>query len=418
MRSRFEVPDDDESATVINVATDIPSSNVATVINVATPLSAAEELMRRRFMVPEDSVDSETAGVTMPSAADLMRRRFLVAEDASEVTPVSGHQQEEEEDVGPSRPPTGGYEMYGEAYESAYGSVHDRQDDDEDDDCEDVYVEEGAGATVFGFHHGKQSGDSDDDGEDEEVEDMEAGPLGLLQRFKMPVLNLTMSKPPAAAVSSSASSVTTLMGLLGGYGDDDDDEENQEVDEIVEEVKHTTPIVLPVEPRVISQHPSVRSVALPIVHEVPSFTWPAMSSVLPTRPSQPVAPVSINDGSYNNSNSEIPSGYRRIETATPSSLSREGLTVPVGLLKGPRIVKTDSAVTALVPNVLKAKRQLQRQQQGLPVKLARTTTPIAPLVNTASIVSSAVASSNSGGSLEDAYNSFLSEIGELGGLDE
>jgi hypothetical protein len=315
--------------------------------------------------------------------------------------------------------------MYGEeAYgSSAYGSAYDVQGGDEDDDCEDVYVEEGVGATISGSVLTRQR----DNEEQVEDEDEEEGPLSLLQRFKMPVLNLSMSKPPVVATvaqSSFSAGQSSLMGLLGGYGDDDDEEDEDNNDEEVKEVKQVAPAVVldvPVEARSVPRPHSVRTAPPPPppVVQAPSFVWPAMSSGMGM---PPVAASNSTSGGGNHSNSSS-SGYRRSETAVPASaslsLSREGLPTPaVGLLKGPRIVKTDSAVTALVPNVLKVKRQLQRQQQGLSVKVARMT-PVAPLVNAASVTHSAlVAGPSSGGSLEDAYNSFLSEIGDLGGFDE
>eukprot|EP01034_Spumella_vulgaris_P021737 gene21737-27791_t len=374
-------------------------------------LSGAEELMRRRFQLPSEESDSSatSAGAAMPSAEDLMRRRFLVSQESSvDAAAAVMADSNQDEEVGPSRPPVGAsYEMY----EQAYGASD--EGDEEDEDCEDVYVEQDRATDSSANHIDEETSD-----------DLDSTPLALLERFKMPVLNLSMSLGPTGPSSSSGSGAasSSLMSLLGGYGDDDEEEKEEEEEEEEEEEVEETVVELKVSsqpvPTLVPQFAS--RVAVPIVSVRSStlpttelnVTWPSVSL-----PSKAFQHPSVTVNSSNNNSVSSASGYRLVDVALSTPLAQGVVSSSAGgLLKGPRIVKTDSAVTALVPNVLKAKRQLQRQQQGLPTAKAVKTVHAAPVPSIATATPSSV--SAGGSSLEDAYNSFLSEIGELGGLDE
>ncbi len=371
MRQRYQIPEEPQQG---------PESGPAEQPHFQAP--SAEELMRRRFLVPAVPAEQEAApaGPTMLSAEELMRRRFLVpAVDDSALQDDAGPS------VGPYRPPPGDEE--GMSYYATYGGYGDEEQEEQEDgdsDSDDQSVED----VPFSEEEGRSSSSS----LAQTAGNAQGSYSSTFPAFKTPVLNLRM------ASSSAASAGGGLLGLLGQYGDDEDEEEESER----EDEQHG------------AQEEAAATSAMIAAAIGASFGAKNIFASLPPGPTLPQIPRASEYKSDSSSAVAAPvAGSHKPDAFVasaglpmPASQSAASATASRGLVKGPRIVQTDAAVTRLVPNVLRMKKQ-QQQQQAQPRVFPG---PAAKAAAAAPAPRPAPSAEE-----DDAYSAFLSEISGLGG---
>jgi len=350
LRRRHQLPAEDTPAVAAE------SSAADEFVPARPPVSygavlSAEELMRRRYMVQEAAAEEETSepapgpsfgpsfapGPVPDSdeggAEEELRRRYEVPSyEAEDVE--SDQEQDHGPAPGPVRgPPAGAHHRYQSSAQPSNTEadseelmrqrfeIPDMQAEDVDDeedvddrDQENGYVSED---DVRSAGEPEPTFDDDDDDDDDVVrsdeEDADAEPLELNLRNLYPArLPASFTALPQSRVSLPLPSVLPIPKPSGSYssainfndyGDDEDEEEDAQ-----EEV-----VVAPkVQPYAVSA--------------------PQVPAVLPAR-----APENFPVSSY-----------------YPEGLEREEIQHAV--VKGPKIVKTDRALTAFVPNAIKKKR--------------------------------------------------------------
>ncbi len=315
--------------------------------------------------------------VTVPAiltAEEIMRRRFQVpaADGAEEDTALGPHllpSSDRDSDCqlspsftplmcGASGPPEG-YEGY--ADELLRQFEQQQQQWEEEDDVEDVAMPEP--------HIESRARPP-------------AAPSGL-----PPPLHLNLSMGPP----SSAASGGGLMDLLGCYGDDDEDSDGDQDEHGEGSSEYQGGGGARDGAGTVFSVPVSNTVPIVAVGPAPSATQ--VTPVVPAIP-QPVLGLSASHHVLST-----------VAPADPLSVARPGF------VNGPKIVKTDAAVTRLVPNVLRVKRHQQGQSGSAQSKTAKFVPQPPALPPSVAPVAPADSAS-----IEDAYNSFLSEISELGGL--
>ncbi len=353
LRRRHQIPDE----VAVEVEPEEAFVPARPPVNYGAVLSA-EELMRRRHMVqaPEpvviaapqmekENADSYevTPGPSMEDAEELLRRRFEIPEDV---------EANNEEDIGPMTGPsmgpganTSAEELLRQKYEIPEYEVEDVESDE--DNVDDGYEYRDQGRSHEENDHGDVSDDevrsagqpepffdefSGENEENDSVNGEEAPEMNLnlrnLYPARLPASFTALPLPrsfaapglaPAPVPASQALPVKapkTYSSAINfaDYGDDESEEENNEE----EEEDFSTPAAPKIQPY--------------------ASAGPQAPAVLPAR-----APDNFPVSSY------YPEGLQ---------LDPEDQVISHAVVKGPKIMKADRALTAFVPNALKKKRLL------------------------------------------------------------
>jgi hypothetical protein len=345
------------------------------------PTISAEEIMRRRFLLKDDTAETLPAGPAMPD------RGAPIAVD-------DGLGDAEGPMAGPSLPPTGpsGYHDLPEYY---------KEGGEGDDDAEPkVTISRMTVQSGFARSDTSSSVYLEDVSDDESAEDTHEsiGPTRL-PHFSAPV------KPqyypaPTVPIKAEASAPRALQSLFGDYGSGDEEDE----DAVEEEVEPTVA-------------PSVSGAGTG-AYNLSS----APSAHLPTQHQQPATPVGYT----------LPGD--RLGAPIPAPASISGLPLQG---QGPKIVKVDTALTGFVPTALR-KRSHADLTAG-PPKRPKPTTPYPNVPAAPAVISPAATTSvghlslhpeGSSGpgtaashsisqgavgtvSVNDAYDEFMKEISGL-----